>query len=95
MFTQIPQQTKMTEAMNLLAPDHRDILVMVCVKSMSYEQVSETMNIPVGSVRALLSRARETLQTILETPIPAEKKHRYIPPMQPGYLGNLKMAGAA
>lgn len=95
MFTQMPEQTKMTEAMNLLSPDHRDILVMICVKSMSYDQVSAAMQIPLGSVRALLSRARESLQTILETPIPCDKKHRYIPPSQPGYIGYMQMAGAA
>ncbi len=95
MFTQMPEQAKMTEAMNLLARDHRDILLMVCVKSMSYQQVSETMGIPLGSVRALLSRARESLQAILETPIPCDKKYRYIPPIQPGYIGSMQMAGAA
>jgi RNA polymerase sigma-70 factor (ECF subfamily) len=53
------------EAMEDLSPDHREILVMVCVKGMSYTEVSEVLQIPVGTVRSRLSRARENLQEIL------------------------------
>ncbi len=55
------------EAMNQLSDDHREILMMVCVKDMPYQEVSESLNIPVGTVRSRLSRARENLQSILNT----------------------------
>ncbi len=50
------------DAMEKLSEDHREILMMVCVKDMPYQEVSEALNIPVGTVRSRLSRARENLQ---------------------------------
>lgn len=50
------------DAMNKLSDDHRQILMMVCVKDMPYQEVSDALNIPVGTVRSRLSRARESLQ---------------------------------
>lgn len=56
------------EAMNGLSDDHREILIMICIKGMQYAEVSEALQIPVGTVRSRLSRARESLQFLLETP---------------------------
>lgn len=53
---------QVNDAMNSLSGDHREILVMVCVKGMPYADVSEALKIPVGTVRSRLSRARESLQ---------------------------------
>ena len=71
------------DAMNRLSPDHREILVMVCVKDMPYQQVSELLNIPVGTVRSRLSRAREHLQMILET---SEARESVSMPLPPAYI---------
>ncbi len=59
---------KVNEAMSNLSADHREILVMVCVKGMQYADVSEALQIPVGTVRSRLSRARESLQALLDAP---------------------------
>lgn len=56
------------EIMESLSDDHREILLMVCVKGMQYAEVSEVLQIPVGTVRSRLSRARETLQAALDAP---------------------------
>lgn len=56
-------------AINTLSEDHRDILVMVCIKGMQYEEVSQALNVPVGTVRSRLSRAREKLQTVIDTSV--------------------------
>lgn len=53
------------EAMKELSPDHRDILVMVCVQGMKYEETAQALNIPVGTVRSRLSRARTLLMDIV------------------------------
>lgn len=53
------------DAMKLLSTDHREILSLICVKGMRYQEVSELLQIPVGTVRSRLSRARESLQTVL------------------------------
>lgn len=54
-------------AMDELTNEHREILVMVCVQGMQYAHVSKSLNIPVGTVRSRLSRARENLQSALES----------------------------
>lgn len=50
-------------AMNSISADHRKILTLVCVKGMQYAEVSEALQIPVGTVRSRLSRAREALMS--------------------------------
>lgn len=72
--------SKVQEAMKQLSEDHQEILVLVCVKGMRYEEVSESLNIPVGTVRSRLARARESLQAILDTPVKRET-----PPSIPSY----------
>jgi RNA polymerase sigma-70 factor (ECF subfamily) len=54
-------------AMKRLSDDHRTVLLMVCVQGMAYEDVSAALDIPVGTVRSRLSRAREQLKSLLET----------------------------
>lgn len=54
------------EAMTKLSEEHREILALVCVKGMRYEEVAGMLNIPVGTVRSRLSRARENLQLTME-----------------------------
>jgi RNA polymerase sigma-70 factor, ECF subfamily len=53
-------------ALERLSEDHREILVMVCVHGMTYEDVSEKLGIPVGTVRSRLFRARANLKDMVE-----------------------------
>lgn len=55
-------------AMNQMSNEHREILVMVCVKGMQYQEVADMLAIPVGTVRSRLSRARSQLQSLMEGP---------------------------
>jgi RNA polymerase sigma-70 factor (ECF subfamily) len=55
------------EAMSQLSEDHRNILVMVCVQGMKYEETAEQLCIPVGTVRSRLSRARSLLHDMIES----------------------------
>jgi hypothetical protein len=55
-------------AMRKLGADHRQILLMICVQGMRYEEVSELLQVPVGTVRSRLSRARAQLQASMDTP---------------------------
>jgi RNA polymerase sigma-70 factor (ECF subfamily) len=60
-------------AMESLTPEHREILTLICVKGLRYEEASSLLSIPIGTVRSRLSRARENLQALLKTDfIPAE-----------------------
>lgn len=67
------------EAMNQLSSEHREILMLVCVKDMPYQEVSDVLNIPVGTVRSRLSRARENLQSVMNPEKP--KRSANIVPM--------------
>ena len=53
-------------AMDEISHDHREILTMVCIKGMPYAEVADELNVPVGTVRSRLSRARESLQHNLD-----------------------------
>lgn len=61
------------ESMKLLSREHREMLVLVCIKGMRYEEVSEMLQIPVGTVRSRLSRARSQLQDLLATSSASDK----------------------
>lgn len=54
------------QAMKQLSKEHREMLILVCIKGMRYEEVAEHLEIPVGTVRSRLSRARRHLQDLLE-----------------------------
>lgn len=58
------------ESMKLLSPEHRQILLLVCVEGMRYEEASKLLKIPVGTVRSRLSRARYHLQELLTPSTP-------------------------
>jgi RNA polymerase sigma-70 factor (ECF subfamily) len=55
-----------TEALDRLAPQHREVIVLVALEEMSYRDVAEILGIPLGTVMSRLSRAREHLRQILE-----------------------------
>lgn len=55
-------------AMEKISQSHQDILKMVCIEGMQYAEVSEKLQIPVGTVRSRLSRARENLQAEMRKP---------------------------
>jgi RNA polymerase sigma-70 factor (ECF subfamily) len=45
-----------------LSAERREVLMLVCLEGMSYEQVGEVLGIPVGTVMSRLHRAREELR---------------------------------
>jgi RNA polymerase sigma-70 factor (ECF subfamily) len=56
----------LVRAMASLSPDHRQILVLVGVEGMSYREVAELLDLPVGTVMSRLARARERLRAVLD-----------------------------
>lgn len=53
------------EAMNRLSEEHREILIMISIQGMKYEETAEKLNVPIGTVRSRLSRARNMLIHIM------------------------------
>lgn len=55
-----------SEALGLLQPQHREVLVLVSLEDMSYRDVAEILGVPIGTVMSRLSRARAQMRTLLE-----------------------------
>ncbi|MCX7697231.1 MAG: sigma-70 family RNA polymerase sigma factor [Bacteroidales bacterium] len=49
-----------------LKPDYREIIELRFYNELSYEEIAEYLNIPIGTVKAKLFRARELLYQILK-----------------------------
>ncbi len=49
-----------------LPPDYRRIVVLRYFEDYSYNEISEKLDLPIGTVKARLFRSRELLQSILE-----------------------------
>ena len=56
----------MEAALRLLPPEQREIVLLVALEEMTYEEVAATLRIPLGTVMSRLSRAREKLRASLE-----------------------------
>jgi RNA polymerase sigma-70 factor (ECF subfamily) len=57
---------RVQEALSKLTEDHRAILILREMDGMSYEEIAEILNTPVGTVRSRLSRARSQMRDKLE-----------------------------
>lgn len=60
-------------ALDLLSKQHRQVLLLVSLEGFSYGEAASVLNIPVGTVRSRLFRAREHLREVrhqMNTPKP-------------------------
>ena len=72
-----PTQSDMLEvrdidtALQQLSLDQRQVLLLVAVERMSYDETARTLGIPIGTVMSRLARGRDRLRTILagESPV--------------------------
>jgi len=48
-------------AMDRLPVNYREVLLLCEVEEMSYQEIAETLSIPIGTVMSRLSRARKAL----------------------------------
>jgi RNA polymerase sigma factor (sigma-70 family) len=69
-----PTQADMLEvrdidaALRRLPPGQREVLLLVALERMSYEETASTLGIPIGTVMSRLARARERLRIMLGEP---------------------------
>lgn len=54
------------KALQVLPVEQREILLLVALEEMTYEEISVTLCIPLGTVMSRLSRARERLRAQME-----------------------------
>ncbi|WP_040948982.1 RNA polymerase sigma factor [Gorillibacterium massiliense] len=53
------------EAMELLSPDHRKIILLHDVQGFRYEEIAEILEIPLGTVKSRLNAARLALRLVM------------------------------
>ncbi|WP_340522356.1 RNA polymerase sigma factor [Cupriavidus necator] len=53
-------------ALQRLPAEQRELLVLIALEDMSYEELARTLDIPLGTVMSRLSRARARLRAIME-----------------------------
>lgn len=49
-----------------LPPEQREVLLLVCVEDLSYQEAAHVLDIPIGTIMSRLSRARERLTALMQ-----------------------------
>jgi len=65
-----PDNSAMREflhALNRLSIEHRQILLLVSVEELSYREIADELDIPLGTVMSRLARARERLRELMQS----------------------------
>lgn len=63
---QAEQERRVHEALSRLSPEHRAVLVMKDMEGQKYETMAEVLQVPIGTIRSRLHRARLELRELLE-----------------------------
>jgi RNA polymerase sigma-70 factor (ECF subfamily) len=56
----------LSKALRRLSEEQRQVVLLVGLEQMSYEEVAKVLRIPVGTVMSRLSRGREQLRTMMD-----------------------------
>jgi RNA polymerase sigma-70 factor, ECF subfamily len=60
------QERRIHEALSRLSSEHRAVLVMKDMDGLKYEEIAKIQEVPIGTVRSRLHRARMELRELLE-----------------------------
>jgi len=60
------QLSELEEAIARLPIEQREVVLLVGLEGLRYDEAAEILRVPVGTVRSRLSRARETLRRLFE-----------------------------
>jgi RNA polymerase sigma-70 factor, ECF subfamily len=75
-------------ALNRLPEEQRQVLLLVGLEGMRYEEVARVLSVPVGTVRSRLSRGRDMLRVLMDLKpadepvldvLPRSRAHRTLP----------------
>ncbi len=60
------EERRIQHALNRLSPEHRTVLIMKDMEGQKYEVMAEVLQVPIGTIRSRLHRARLELRALLE-----------------------------
>lgn len=60
------EDAQLMNALGRLSPEHRVVLVLKDLEGQKYEDIAEVLDVPIGTVRSRLHRARLELRDLLE-----------------------------
>jgi RNA polymerase sigma factor (sigma-70 family) len=75
--TEALEMRDLDRAVRRLPPEQREVLLLVVLEDMSYDEAARTLGIPIGTVMSRLARAREKLRAMLSG-LPPEGKLKVI-----------------
>lgn len=73
----VDAQLDVSAALAQLPEDYRTVIVLRHVADMEYDEIAISLDIPVGTVRSRLSRARAQLADILGNPPPPQERQTH------------------
>ncbi len=59
-----------------LPAEQREVLLLICVEDLSYQETARILDVPMGTVMSRLSRAREKLGALMQARDTVSKLHR-------------------
>ena len=60
------EESRLQAALNRLSLEHRSVIVLKEIEEMKYEEIAEVLDVPIGTIRSRLHRARTELRELLE-----------------------------
>jgi RNA polymerase sigma-70 factor (ECF subfamily) len=60
------EERRIQTALNRLSPEHRAVLILKDMEDQKYEDMAEILQVPIGTIRSRLHRARLELRELLE-----------------------------
>jgi RNA polymerase sigma-70 factor, ECF subfamily len=72
---QAEQEQRIQAALNRLSPEHRAVLILKDMEGQKYEEMAEILQVPIGTIRSRLHRARTELREVLEQDEATDEKH--------------------
>ena len=60
------QEHNIQAALNRMSPEHRAVLILKDMEGQKYEVIAEILQVPIGTIRSRLHRARIELREILQ-----------------------------
>jgi RNA polymerase sigma-70 factor (ECF subfamily) len=59
------EERRIQDALNRLSAEHRIVLILKDMEDLKYEEIADILEVPIGTVRSRLHRARQELRDVL------------------------------